>query len=52
MGKIMFIAGAAAGMAVTAAAMTTMYPDFSRRMARDGRRMYRSGKRAVTKMFS
>jgi len=52
MTKITFLAGAAAGMAIAAAAVTGMYPEVSRRMVRDSRRICRCGRRAVERMFS
>lgn len=48
---LVFVAGAAVGMAAAAAAITSMYPDVSRRMARDGRRMVRMGSSAVRRMW-
>ena len=42
-----FMIGMAAGMAMATAGVITMYPDLSRRMARDSKRMMRCGKRAV-----
>ena len=42
---VTFITGVAAGMAVATAALTSMYPDVPRRMARDSRRALRNGKR-------
>lgn len=50
MKTITFVAGLAAGMAIASAAVTAMYPDVPRRAMRDTRRMWRSGKRAVTKI--
>ncbi len=47
MKTITFVAGLAAGMAMTAAAVTAMYPDVSRRVMRDSKRMWRNGKRAA-----
>ena len=44
---ITFVAGVAAGMAVAAAAVTSMYPDVSRRVVRDSKRMWRNGKRVA-----
>ena len=46
-----FVVGLAAGMSVAAAAITSMYPDVSRRMLRDGKKMCRCGKRAIEHMF-
>jgi len=46
-----FVIGLAAGMTVSAAAITSMYPDVSRRMLRDGKRAARCGKRAIEHMF-
>ena len=51
MKTVTFITGIAAGMAVATAALTTMYPDVPRRMARDSKRMMRTGKRMVNGMF-
>ena len=47
MKAIAFVAGIAAGMAVTTAAVTAMYPDVSRRMLRDSKKMWRNGKRTA-----
>lgn len=43
-------AGLAAGMAIAGMAITSMYPDVSRRMMRDGRRAFRGGKRIITRI--
>ncbi len=51
MRTLTFVIGVAAGMTVAAAALTSMYPDISRRMMRDGRKMCRYGKRAIENMF-
>ena len=51
MRKLSFMIGIAAGIAVTAATVGTMYPDVSRRAMRDGRRLCKTGKRAIEKMF-
>ena len=45
MKPLTFIAGIAIGAAAATAAVTSMYPDISRRMMRDGRRAWRNGKR-------
>lgn len=42
-----FITGIAAGIAVSAAALSSMYPDVPRRMARDTKRVMRTGRRMV-----
>ena len=43
--------GMAAGMAVAAAAVCAMYPDVSRRMMRDGKRLVRCGRRTVERIL-
>jgi len=45
MRTITFVAGIAAGMAMAGAAVTAMYPDVSRRMTRDAKRLMHCGKR-------
>ncbi len=50
MKAIAFVAGIAAGMAVATAAVTAMYPDVSRRMMRDSKKMWRDGKRMATRL--
>lgn len=52
MKTVTFVSGLAAGMVVTAAAMSAMYPDVPRRMMRDGKRMVRSGKKIACKLFN
>jgi len=47
MKTVTFITGVAAGMAVATAALTSMYPDVPRRMARDSRRALRKGRRVA-----
>jgi len=47
MRTVPFIIGAAAGIVIATAAMTSMYPDVPRRMVRDTRRLMRSGRRMV-----
>lgn len=47
MKKVPFIIGTAAGFVVATAALTSMYPDVSRRMVRDTKRLMRSGRRMV-----
>ncbi len=47
MKTITFVAGLAAGMAVATAAVTAMYPDVSRRLLRDSKKMWRNGKRTA-----
>lgn len=49
MKAITFVAGIAAGVAVTAA-VTAMYPDVSRRLLRDSKKMWRSGKRTAMRL--
>ena len=44
-------AGVVAGMAISMGAVCAAYPDMSRRMMRDGRRMVRCSRRAVERMF-
>ncbi len=44
--------GMAAGMAAGYVAVTAMYPDVARRMARDSRRAVRCGRRMVNDMFN
>ncbi len=39
--------GAVAGAAITLAVVNCMYPDVPKRIARDGRRMIRSARRAA-----
>ncbi len=46
-----FMIGVAAGITLTAAAVTSMYPDVPRRMMRDGKKMCRCGMRAVQHML-
>ena len=46
-----FIVGMAAGITVTAAAVTSLYPDVPRRMMRDGKKMCRCSMRAMQHMF-
>ncbi len=46
-----FAIGVAAGMTLAAAALTSMYPDISRRMLRDGRKACRCGRRMIENMF-
>ncbi len=49
------ITGLAAGMAIATVAVTSMYPDVSRRMMRDSRRAIKNGRRMVNRiggMFS
>lgn len=50
MKAITFVAGIAAGMAVTTAAMTAMYPDVSRRMLRDSKKIWRNGRRTANRL--
>lgn len=45
-----FITGIAAGMVVAAAAIGTMYPDITRRMVRDGKKMFRGGRRSARRI--
>ncbi len=45
-----FVAGIAAGMAVATAAVSAIYPDVSRRMLRDSKKMWRSGKRTAMRL--
>lgn len=47
MKTITFVAGLAAGMAVATAAVTAMYPDVSRRLLRDSKKMWRNGKKTA-----
>jgi len=51
MRPIAFMAGVAAGMAVAGAAVTAMYPDVSRRVCRDARRLARCSRRKMGDMF-
>lgn len=44
MKAIAFVAGVAAGVGISAALLSSCYPDMSRRMMRDGRRIFRTGK--------
>lgn len=50
MKAITFVAGIAAGMAVTTAAVTAMYPDVSRRLLRDSKKMWRNGRRTAMRL--
>ncbi len=45
-----FVGGIAAGMAMATAALTGMYPDITRRMARDGKRVVKCGKKAASQI--
>ena len=45
------IIGMVAGMTVAGAAVCAMYPDVSRRMLRDGKRLVRTGKRTVERIM-
>ena len=51
MKKMAFVVGLAAGMAAASAVLTSMYPDVSRRLARDTRRVMRSGRKMAGGMF-
>ena len=52
MKTVTFITGLAAGMAVATAAVTAMYPDVSRRMARDSRKAWKKGKKMACRVGS
>lgn len=43
--------GIVAGAAIAATAINSMYPDVPKRMMRDGRRMVRTTKRAMSHMM-
>lgn len=48
--KISTVAGMVAGMAVSAAAITIMYPDVCRRMMRDGKKTIKKGQKLINKI--
>lgn len=48
--KVGTVLSVAAGMAVSAAAITIMYPDVYRRMLRDGKKTFKKGQKLMNKM--
>lgn len=48
--KVSTVAGIFAGMAVSTAAITVLYPDVYRRMLRDGKKTLKKGQKLMNKM--
>lgn len=48
--KVSTVVGTIAGMAAATAAISIIYPDVSRRMLRDSKKMLKKGKKLMSKM--